>query len=117
MGKHDALIILQKHQDLMGYLLPILHRAPKAWRFTLIGRIIDSMLTMATLMVEANQRQNKLDALYRLDRELEKLRLLCRLAVQPDIRVLTVKQYGLMSERTDEIGRILGGWLKSQRPG
>lgn len=117
MGKHDSLIILQKHQDLMIYLLPILHRAPKAWRFTLIGRIIDSMLTMATLMVEANQRRNKIDALYRLDRELEKLRLLCRLAVHQDIHVLTVKQYGLVAERTDEIGRILGGWIKSQNSG
>jgi len=101
----------------MVYLLPILQHAPKAWRFTLIGRIIDSMLMMAMLMVEANQRRNKLDILYQLDRELEKLRLLCRLGVQKDIHILTVHQYGQISERTDEVGRILGGWIKSQHPG
>lgn len=99
----------------MAYLLPLLQRAPKAWRFTLIGRIIETMLSMATLMVEANQRRHKLDMLYRLDIELEKFRLLCGLAAHEKIKVITIRQYGLVSERTNEIGRILGGWIKSQQ--
>jgi len=49
-----------------------------------------------------------------IDIELEKLRLLIRLA--KDLRLLAMKQYGLIAERIDEIGRLLGGWIKSQAP-
>jgi hypothetical protein len=69
------------------------------------------MLGIATMIVQANAERDKRRTLRQIDVELEKLRLLTRLA--KDLNMLPVKQYGLMSERVSEIGRLLGGWMKS----
>ena len=75
-------------------------------------QIQNCLLDIAKLIVQANKQRAKLPTLTQIDIELEKLRLLIRLA--KDLRLLAVKQYGLIAERVDEIGRLLGGWIKSQ---
>ena len=111
----DELIIYQKVYDLILYLFPIVNRFPKSQRFVLGQQIENSLVEIAKMIVEANKRRNRLSVLYSIDVELEKLRLLVRLA--KDLRFLSVKRYGLVAEKLDEIGRLLGGWIKSQRPG
>ena len=99
----------------MLYAFPLINRFPKAQRFVLAQQIQNAMVDIARLIVQANKQRNKLPTLYQIDVELEKLRLLIRLA--KDLNLLAVKQYGLMSERINEVGRLLGGWIKSQSPG
>ena len=103
----DELIIYQKVYDLILYLFPIVNRFPKSQRFVLGQQIENSLVEIAKMIVEANKRRNKLNVLYNMDVELEKLRLLVRLA--KDLRFLSVKRYGLIAEKLDEIGRLLGG--------
>jgi len=111
----NDLVIYQKHYDLMLYAFPIINKFPKSQRFVLGQQIQNEMVDIAKLIVEANKRRNKVPTLYQIDVELEKLRLLIRLA--KDMKMLAVRQYGLIAERVDEIGRLLGGWIKSQQPG
>lgn len=101
------MIIYQKVYDLILYLFPIVNRFPKSQRFVLGQQIENSLVEIAKMIVEANKRRNKLNVLYNMDVELEKLRLLVRLA--KDLRFLSVKRYGLIAEKLDEIGRLLGG--------
>ena len=54
---------------------------------------------------------NKGATLFLLDIELDKVRLLFRLA--HDLRLLPTDKYGQVSERLVEIGRLLGGWQRS----
>lgn len=56
------------------------------------------------------QRAQKLT---RLSAEVDMLRMLIRRAV--DIKVLPLKKVVPLQERLDEIGRMLGGWIKSVR--
>jgi four helix bundle protein len=105
------LVIYQKIYDLMLYAFPIINRFPKSQRFVLGQQIQNTMLGIATMIVQANAERDKRRTLRQIDVELEKLRLLTRLA--KDLNMLPVKQYGLMSERVSEIGRLLGGWMKS----
>ena len=107
---HD-LIIYQKLYDLMLYAVPIINRFPKSQRFVLGQQIQNSMIGIATMIVQANAEKDKRRTLWQIDVELEKLRLLIRLA--KDLNILPVKQYGLMSQRVSELGRLLGGWTKS----
>jgi four helix bundle protein len=109
----DELTIYQKHYDLILYAFPIINGFPKAQKFMLGQQIQNSLLDIAKLIVQANkQRGNRLPLLAQMDVEIEKLRLLIRLA--KDLRMLSIKQYGALAERINEIGRLLGGWIKSQ---
>jgi len=103
--------IYQRHYDLILYMYPIVKRMPKSERHTLSQHIRNSLIDIAKLIVEANKRKNKLSTLYQIDVELEKLRMLVRLA--KDMKFISVRRYGIMAEKINEIGRMLGGWIKA----
>jgi len=105
------LIIYQKHYDLTLYAFPIINKYPRDMRFTLGQQTHDCLLDIAKLIVKANRERNKMKSLWEIDGKIEELRLLTRLA--KDMRMLSVKQYGLIHERVNEIGRLLGGWMKT----
>ena len=64
-------------------------------------------------IIEANQERNKVPHLKRISVELDKLRILIRLS--KDLKFINVKQYGFAAGKINEIGKMLGGWLKSSR--
>jgi len=70
---HD-LIIYQKLYDLMLYAMPIINRFPKSQRFVLGQQIQNSMIGIATMIVQANAEKDKRRTLWQIDVELEKLR-------------------------------------------
>jgi four helix bundle protein len=111
MSDMKELIIYQKYYDLMLYSLPIIGRFPKDQRFILGQQIENAMLEIGRMIVHANKLRQKKGKLYEIDIELEKLRFLIRLS--KDLKIMTVSKYGHHCERLDEIGRLLGGWLKA----
>ena len=112
----EQLKIYQRQYDLILYAFPIINKFPKSQKFVLGQQIQNSMIDIATMIIEANKTRHRLPTLYRIDIELEKLRMLIRLA--KDLRFLSVKQYGLVAEGISEVGRMLGGWIKqTQAPG
>lgn len=111
----SSLIIYQRHYDLMIYSFPIVSRFPRDQRFVLGQQIQNQMVEIGKMLVHANKLKQKRGKLYEIDIELEKLRLLLRLA--KDLGLMSVKKYGHHCERTDEIGKLLGGWLKKVDPG
>ena len=111
MSDITQLIIFQKHYDLMVYSFPIISRFPRDQRFVLGQQIENQMLDISKMIIHANKLKQKKGKLYEIDIELEKLRFLIRIA--KDLKVLTVSKYGHHCERLDEIGKLLGGWLKT----
>lgn len=111
MSDMKELIIYQKYYDLMLYSLPIIGRFPKDQRFILGQQIENAMLEIGKMIVYANKLRQKKGKLYEIDIELEKLRFLIRLS--KDLKIMTVSKYGHHCERLDEIGRLLGGWIKA----
>jgi hypothetical protein len=111
MSDMTQLIIYQKHYDLMLYSLPIIGRFPKDQRFILGQQIENQMLEIGKMIVHANKLRQKKGKLHEIDIELEKLRLLIRIA--KDMKLMTISKYGHHCERLDEIGKLLGGWLKA----
>ena len=107
----NDLVIYQRVYDLILYILPILQRMPKAYRFTVVMQIENSLLEIVTLIARANRELNKGATLFLLDIELDKARLLFRLA--HDLRLLPTDKYGQVSEQLVEIGKLLGGWQRS----
>jgi four helix bundle protein len=111
MSDMKELIIYQKHYDLMLYAFPVINRFPKSQRFVLGQQIETSLLQFGLLIIQANQLRQKRGKLMEADTELEKLRYLVRLA--KDLQFLTLKKYEIMSQRLNEIGKLLGGWMKT----
>jgi len=110
MSDMKQLIIYQKFYDMMVYSFPIVSRFPKDQRFVLGQQIQNQMLDIGKMIIHANKLKQKKGKLYDIDIELEKLRMLVRIA--KDLGFLTTRKYGHHCERLEEIGRLLGGWLK-----
>ncbi len=109
------LTVYQKHYDLMLYAIPLLNKYPKAQRYVLGQHTMDALLEIGELIVQANHEKGKerLRSLWKVDEVLERFRLLIRLA--KDLKMLPVAQYGNLSERASEVGRLVGGWMKQTR--
>ena len=110
---NEKLIIYQKTYDFILYIFPIIDKFPKKQKFVLAQQIQNCMIDIQKLIIQANKSRNKIPHLFKIDVELEKLRLLIRLA--KDLRFLSIKRYGNISKMINEIGSLLGGWIKSQK--
>lgn len=115
MGVRD-LIIYQKAYDAALYALPVLNRLPKAYRGSLARDLQASLVQLLTGIVSANADPGRrADVLRDLDVQLEVARVLLRLS--HDLSLVPTTQYGLLSQRLDEVGRLLGGWRGRSRSG
>ncbi|MBI3450061.1 MAG: diversity-generating retroelement protein Avd [Acidobacteria bacterium] len=109
----EAAPVVGKAYDLVLWLVPVIDRLPRARRFTLGERLESSALELLESLTEAAYRKDKLDALARASRSLQRLRLLVRLS--KDLEALDLRRYAHASERIDEVGRMIGGWSKSRK--
>jgi len=105
------LIIYQKVYDFMLYLFPIIDRFPKYEKFVLCTQIKNCVLEIARTIIRANKGRNKRPLLYDIDVAIEELRLLIRFSHER--KYLSGKSYAEASKQINEVGRLLGGWIKS----
>jgi hypothetical protein len=85
---------------------------PKHDRFTLGARIENTSLELLMLIMRANYGQStRLNFLNEGSITLDMLKILVRIA--KDKKAIHPNQYLILEERLQEIGRMLGGWIKS----
>jgi len=104
--------IYQKWEDMAGYAYVMLRHIPKSERFTLGSEIRSSIWRGLKLIIKANYVYNKRAPLQELDMELKTLLALIRVAYE--LRIIPTKKYEELSAKLIEIGKMLGGWIKSQ---
>lgn len=111
MSQKETLV--SRTYDLLKYTIPLLNRLPKSQKFTLGDRIQQLMNDLLELYIEAYYApaDEKRPRLLRANIQLEKLRHYLRLAFE--LNYLSSGQYREFAERTTEIGKMTGGWLKS----
>ncbi|PIQ91871.1 MAG: four helix bundle protein [Candidatus Nealsonbacteria bacterium CG_4_10_14_0_2_um_filter_39_15] len=107
------LAIFEKTYELILWLYPTVNKFPKSQRFVLGQHIENTVLEILEGIIEANQERNKLPYLKKISVELDKLRILIRLS--KDLKFISVRQYSFVAEKINNIGKMLGGWLKSSR--
>ena len=107
----EELKILQKTFDMMNYAYPALAQYPKGEKFALVGDIKRCMDVMLERIIEANKKYYKKTTLQELDVEVEKLKAYVRLSY--NLGFLPPKKYEQWSGLVVEIGRMVGGWIKS----
>jgi hypothetical protein len=85
---------------------------PKAARYVLGDKIDDLFVQLLELLFIAGYqgRAEKLPTVRLAVRRVDLLKFFLRVAW--DIGALETKRYALLSEKTDELGRMIGGWKK-----
>ncbi|MFH1567836.1 MAG: diversity-generating retroelement protein Avd [Gemmatimonadota bacterium] len=103
---------ITKLYDLILWLLQQVPKFPRSHRFVLGERIEGLALDVLDLLIEAAYTREKRGLLRRAVLGLEKLRYLVRLS--RDLSFLSSRRYEFAAGRIDEIGRMVGGWLRQQ---
>ena len=114
----NTALVVDKHMKLIIWTMPRLAAFPKDQRFFLADRIQSIMLDVLELLVEAVYSKEKVPALTKANLQLEKMRLLMRIAA--DMKYISLKRYDYFCRSVLEIGKMIGGWKKfagNQSPG
>ncbi len=109
-SNHPA--IVQKMYDIILWMMPLIEKFPKNKRYTIGSRMENVLLEILDLLVEASYSRSKIALLKRANLDLEKFRFLARLA--KDLKFVDLRRYKYISEILDEVGSMLGGWIKQQ---
>ena len=88
-------------------------RFPKPVRHTLGGKIDSLFIEIVELVLTASRlsKNQKLPLVDRASIKLDALKFFLEIAWE--IKLLDNRKYIFLSEKLDEIGRMLGGWLKN----
>ena len=97
--------IFVKTYDLMAWLIPRTLAFPKSQRGVLARQIQARTFELYELLVDAGMSSNPQPLLHQADGALTKLRTY--------LRLMSIGQYNHASRLVAEVGRLLGGWLKS----
>ncbi len=107
--------IFAKLYDLLRWLLPATTKYSREYRFSLALPTQENVFLLQRHLVTAAKAQRSQDIVGHLrqaDVELTLLRYKVRLA--RDLKLLRPGSYEHASRLIDEIGRLLGGWMKKQ---
>ncbi|MCP4106484.1 MAG: diversity-generating retroelement protein Avd [Desulfobacteraceae bacterium] len=110
--KYKESPIFVKTFDFLKWILGHTEKFPKSQRFFLAKRINDAIFDFYEILVEAARlkSRNQVQKLKHADAELFKLKHYTRLSME--MGYISFKQYEHASRQLEEIGRLLGGWLK-----
>jgi hypothetical protein len=102
--------VFVKWMEFLEWLLPTTDKFPRKIRHTFGQRIEELALDVVEDLIEARYSRERRPALKRANLRLEKLRILLRLSHR--LRHLSQHGYEHAMKGINEVGRMLGGWLK-----
>ena len=105
--------IFSRSYDLLRWLIPVTVKFPRQHRFVLAQAVQRTAFELEERLIEAGKSMTPLNQLNAADVSLTKLRFYLRLC--RDLELLKPGQYAHVSKMTDEIGRLLGGWIRRQQ--
>jgi len=107
--------VYQKWEDMAMYLYIALKSYPKSERFTLAADTSRALWEIGTNITRANAIGNnkveKKKTVELADLALVKLKVLIRMGMK--LEYLPLKKYEILAGQITEVGRMIGGWIKS----
>jgi hypothetical protein len=103
--------IFTRTYDLLKWLVPATIKFPRQQRFVLALALQQTALRFQEQIIEAVHAAQPRDVLQQADATLAKLRLHLRLS--HDLGLLGEGQFRHVAKMVEEIGKLLGGWLKT----
>ena len=109
--RHEELVVITKTYDLILWSCNYTGKFPRNHRFVLGERIERNLYDLLEILSRAKYTKHRQELLEQANLTLEILRFQMRLA--KDLQCLKVESYGFAAKAIDEIGKLVGGWLKS----
>jgi hypothetical protein len=106
----QELKIIEQTYKLVVWSVQHIGRFPRSHRHSLGIRLEQRLYSVLERLLRAKFTRDRQDLLQSVNLELELLRFEFRLA--KDLKCLSVESYGSASRFVNEIGRLLGGWIK-----
>ena len=100
--------------SLLTWVAERVAKSPRAHRFTVGDRLLHACLDVTENLVGASSLRAKRADLTAASRGLVRARVLMRLA--HTLRCVSEAQHLHSAQESDEVGRMLGGWLRSAHP-
>ena len=107
--------IFTRTYDLLRWLLPATAKFPREHRFVLAEALQRNAFRLQEALIDAGLNHRRRDALKTADSALTALRTYLRLA--HDLKMVPPRRYQHGARQLDEIGRLLGGWMRGQNAG
>ena len=127
MGLHSEATLDRKFVEFAKLMNIYLNHFPRHERYGLALQVRNAAYDVYGYMVEAQKRYHKKTTLTSLDVRHEQLRMLLRLAYElgyfgfrdgrgeESSERMAAKRYLTISRLVDELGRMIGGWINSER--
>lgn len=103
--------VISRTYDLVVWSCRHLEKFPRSFRFTMGEQLERRLYRVLELLIQAKFSRERLNLLRDVNLELELLRFQFRLA--KDLKCLSIESYGFASREVNEIGKLVGGWMKS----
>lgn len=104
--------IFLKWIDFLKWLLLTTEKFPKKVRFTFSDRINNIAINLVEDLIEARYTRERAPILKRINLSIEKLRVLLRICYEQELLPHKGYEYAIFS--LNEVGQMLGGWIKQQ---
>ncbi|MBI1915475.1 MAG: diversity-generating retroelement protein Avd [Planctomycetes bacterium] len=108
---HEELVVITKTYDLILWSCHHTSRFPRNHRFVLGERIERHLYELLETLIQAKYTRQRQELLAQANRRLETLRFQMRLS--KDLQCIKLNSYHFVANALDEVGRLVGGWLKS----
>nr|WP_272888927.1 diversity-generating retroelement protein Avd [Stutzerimonas stutzeri] len=106
-------MIRQRCEEMIQYAYVTIRHFPKFERHVLGAEIRETVWKLLRMIIICNKRYHKKTTLTDLDAELDVLRSQVRTAFS--LQYIDLKKYEHWARMNDELGRMIGGWMKSQQ--
>lgn len=109
---YEELTVITKTYDLILRSCNHTGRFPRNHRFVLGERIERNLYDLLETLIQAKYTKQRQPLLEKANLGLDILRFQMRLA--KDLQCLKVESYGFAAKAIDEIGKLVGGWIKGK---
>ncbi len=103
--------LFAKSYDFIRWLIPQTIKFPREQRFVVAERLQASALDFMECLYRAIDKTRQNPALAEADVKLKQLRFYLRLSY--DLELMDSRRYEHASRQLEELGRLLGAWIKS----
>ncbi len=104
---------LEAMYQFLLWLVPALDKFPRSQKFILGDRIETAALDVLDALIAATYTRGRDTLLADANLGLERLRFFMRLS--HELRLIDTRRYEHAARGIDEIGRLVGGWVKAHR--
>ncbi len=107
------LAVIAKAFDLAREMTQRTRKLPRDLKFVLGDRMLTTAYDVLDTLLEAKYSRTRRPLLGRSNLLLERQRFQIRLCMEE--KLISVRQYEYVVEKIDEVGRMVGGWLRSAK--